>query len=288
MAHILMVEDSQSAATAQAICLREAGHRVDIAATGQAALKYVANTPIDLILLDFDLPDIDGFELFKKIQRHQFDTPVIMVTGRGDEKLAARIMRSGAKDYLIKSKTLLQNLKRAVERILEQERIRRELLSKDLELRQANAELEQKVAERTAELSRTNRQLEAEVLYRRRAEAAMYEANAKLIAVIDSIHTGLISIDANGIIEYWNSAMSLLFGLKSENLSGRSLYDVFPELKQTCPLDRLTAALSDNMPIYFEMYFWHKNRNVCFDVSLFPQTQGATMQFQQVDTRNNH
>lgn len=61
--------------------------------------------PIDGILLDFFLPDLNGIEFLAalKTQSGKFCSPVVMITGQGNEILAAQAIKNGAEDYLVKS-----------------------------------------------------------------------------------------------------------------------------------------------------------------------------------------
>ncbi|OGT43826.1 MAG: hypothetical protein A3F42_08085 [Gammaproteobacteria bacterium RIFCSPHIGHO2_12_FULL_37_34] len=75
------------------------------AINAKEALDYLQHHEVDCILLDYQLPDMNGIDLLKKIKEKlgKF-TPVIMLTGRGDEQVAVTAIKNGAEDYFIKNK----------------------------------------------------------------------------------------------------------------------------------------------------------------------------------------
>ena len=99
---VLIVEDEPKLAALVARALREEGHPADVAARGADALWMAASAPYDAIVLDIMLPDLDGFEIVRRLRAKQVWTPVLMLTAR--DAVADRVggLDAGADDYLTK------------------------------------------------------------------------------------------------------------------------------------------------------------------------------------------
>jgi two-component system copper resistance phosphate regulon response regulator CusR len=98
---ILIVEDEVKTADYLQQGLAESGYVVDIAYNGVDGLHLAAQGSYDLVILDVDLPQIDGWGVLASIRR-QGQTPVIMLTARGRLADKLRGFDSGADDYLVK------------------------------------------------------------------------------------------------------------------------------------------------------------------------------------------
>lgn len=98
MADILIVEDDKSINELIQRTLKIMGHRGLPAYTGREALKAVEEKRPALILLDISLPDMDGFEVMKRIR----DVPVICVTARDEIPDRVKGLMAGAEDYIVK------------------------------------------------------------------------------------------------------------------------------------------------------------------------------------------
>jgi DNA-binding response OmpR family regulator len=99
---VLVVEDEERVASFIAKGLEGAGYVTEVAPTGAAALEAMRSRGADLVLLDVGLPDIDGFAVLTELRRGDQETPVIMLTARGDVPSRVRGLDLGADDYLSK------------------------------------------------------------------------------------------------------------------------------------------------------------------------------------------
>ena len=95
---VLVVEDDDAIAVPLVRGLEREGFEVERAATGAAALEPAG---ADLVLLDLGLPDIDGFEVLRRL-RQASDVPVIVLTARGDEVDRIVGLELGGDDYVVK------------------------------------------------------------------------------------------------------------------------------------------------------------------------------------------
>jgi len=102
--HILAVDDQASNLNLITQMLEAEGHVVRTAGTGLAALEAVERQPPDLILLDVGLPDIDGFEVCRRLKQNPLTrlTPVVMVTGMTSRERRIEGITAGADDFLCK------------------------------------------------------------------------------------------------------------------------------------------------------------------------------------------
>jgi DNA-binding response OmpR family regulator len=98
---VLVVEDESSIASFVALYLKNAGYTVKTAATGGEALKQVGVDQPSLVVLDLNLPDIDGIEVCRRI-RKSADVPIIMLTARDEDVDKIIGLEVGADDYLTK------------------------------------------------------------------------------------------------------------------------------------------------------------------------------------------
>jgi DNA-binding response OmpR family regulator len=98
---VLVVEDEQSIASFVSLYLKNAGYGVRAVGTGAGALNAVAAEMPSLIVLDLNLPDMDGIEICRRIRKSS-DVPILMLTARDEDVDKIIGLEVGADDYLTK------------------------------------------------------------------------------------------------------------------------------------------------------------------------------------------
>jgi two-component system, OmpR family, response regulator len=99
---VLVVDDEENIAYVVAAALRLNGFTVATAATGRAALTKVARESPALIVLDVMLPDLDGFEVCRRLRQDGNSVPVLFLTARTETEDRLRGLTIGGDDYVVK------------------------------------------------------------------------------------------------------------------------------------------------------------------------------------------
>ena len=134
-ATVLVVEDDEGIAELERGRLEEAGYRVVVAGTAEAAFAALTTQPVDLVLLDYRLPGgRDGLNFYARLKAAGLDPPVILVTGFSDEATVIRALRAGVRDFVTKSAEYLDYLPEAVGRVLAQVGTERRLAESEARL----------------------------------------------------------------------------------------------------------------------------------------------------------
>jgi|GEM_PF-2530470 len=157
---ILIIEDEEFIRLTVADHLKDNGHSVDEAASGEEGLRLLDVHRHETVLLDLRLGDMDGHAILAGIRERSAEIPVIIVSGAGDMHDVIKALRAGASDFLTKPILDFALLDLALDKAWE----RLDMLQ---ERHEYAHELEKRVLERTAELAETNRKLqESEALFR--------------------------------------------------------------------------------------------------------------------------
>ncbi len=101
------------------------------------ARSKLEHHPIQIVVVDYLLGESTGLDILTSLREQKDDRPVIVLTGRGDEKIAAQVTRAGADDYLIKGELTSDMLRRSITMVLRQYSLRKEKEVLAEELQQA-------------------------------------------------------------------------------------------------------------------------------------------------------
>jgi DNA-binding response OmpR family regulator len=112
MTRVLVVEDNRNLATGLRNNLEIEGYEVDVAGDGAAGLALARSTSPDLIILDLMLPGMDGYRVLRTLREDGVDTPVLILSARGEETDKVLGFHLGADDYVAKPFGLLELLAR--------------------------------------------------------------------------------------------------------------------------------------------------------------------------------
>lgn len=118
MKRILLIEDNKDHAELIQRSLSDGLGQVKVvlATRTTQAFTLLKKQSFDLILSDYYLPDSQGEIYIKKLSKTVPDTPIIIITGQGNEKIAAKSIKAGADDYIVKTREALKALPRILNR----------------------------------------------------------------------------------------------------------------------------------------------------------------------------
>ena len=210
---ILVVDDDDVDRMAIERFVREQGLPYEITTSPSVAQGrgHLQRTRFDVAILDYLLSDGTGLDLLSELK----STPCIILTGSGNEFVAAQALRQGAYDYLIKDsdRDYLGLLAATVENAIRRKQV-------EVDLREANERLQQRVAAQTAELRASNEALSA--------------SETKYLQLYDNAPDMMASIDANsGQITRCNQTLAATLGYATEEIVGLPILDLYhPDCSQ--------------------------------------------------------
>ncbi|WP_073613346.1 response regulator [Desulfopila aestuarii] len=214
---VLTIDDDPAIRLGFRSYLEDCGYVVLEADNGRAGLEVWRNNPVDLILVDLHMEELDGLSVLSEVRRQDNDLPVLVVSGGGGINDVVEALRLGANDYILKPVYDMSILLHAIEKGLERARLIRE--NKNYQQR-----LEAEVSEKTEALSSLYSRLQSVV-----------ESTKKLIGCGEINESGPMILREFG------------YHLKAE---GGSLYEVgTDQLRCIYSLDKGHAASTLVMPL---------------------------------------
>jgi class 3 adenylate cyclase len=155
---LLVVDDNEGNRDLLARRLVREGHRVLQAGDGTTALATLAREPVDLVLLDVMMPELNGIEVLQRLKADPAlrDIPVLMISSLDELDSVVRCIELGAEDYLPKPFNPVL-LRARIGACLEKKRLREQEKRHAAELAEWNRRLEERVTQQVAELERVGR-----------------------------------------------------------------------------------------------------------------------------------
>lgn len=207
---VLLVDDKEQNLVALSAVLDQPGLTVVCAQSGKQALRHVLNQTFAVILLDVNMPGMDGFETAELIRQRDASagTPIIFLTAHADDA------------HMFKGYSL-----RAVDYILTP--VRPEVLKAKVAV---FVELSRKTNENRLQAERLR---EADAQLRRQAEKQLHTADERLKITIDSVQDyAILSLDKDGRIDSWNGGAARLFLFDQTEILGKDMGILFPSENQ--------------------------------------------------------
>ncbi len=180
-ARILVIDDSQEIRDfLRSSVLLPAGYRPIMADTGEEGLALAQSEQPDLILLDYELPDLNGIEVLRALHEAGLMFPVILITSYGSESVAVEVFRLGVRDYVPKP-FKVQEISESITHVLEAVKAEEQRDALLIDLQQMNHKLNQRLQELNT-LYRVSKSVtalrESDKLIDRIVSAALYLTDA--------------------------------------------------------------------------------------------------------------
>lgn len=213
-ATFLVVDDDASSLKAVCELLHVyLGHvKCDTAISAAAAIALAERQDYDVIISDIRMPEMDGLMLTRRISQFRPNTPILLVTGHGDQELAVKALNGGAYAYIqkpIEPEYFLALVKRALH-------LRR--LAQDLE--QYRATLQAKAEDLEAALQN----LQHEMAERQTAEVDLHESEERFRLLVEQVKDyAIFMVDIQGRVMTWNMGAEVMKGYRAQEIIGQPI-----------------------------------------------------------------
>ena len=251
---ILIVDDDESTCRSLSLILEKKGYETETADTGREAMDKVRRRFFNVALVDIKLPDMEGIDLMAPLKELHPDMAMVMITGHASLENAVRALNEGASAYITKPLSMDEMLT-AIKEVLEKQHLVME-----------NKKLYQEVQQELAE--------------RKRAEKALRESEERLSSFMQSATDSFLLWDSELNLVEINEA-TLRYrpaGTKKEELIGKNILDIEPELRQTGRYDQYLEVMKTGKPFIIDDVVSHPRfGDVHLTVKVFKVGDGLGM-----------
>ncbi len=180
-----------------------------------SALEALKTHHFDCAFFDYNLPDGDGLSLLRQVRAEQINTPIVILTGQGDEQLVVEFMRAGASDYIPKAKMSSDVLERSLRSAI----------------RVSQAEQERYLAEQ-----------------------ALKQSNDEIVTILESISDAFFAVNSDWCFSYLNSQAENLLQAKQDDLLGHNIWEKLPDAAFWLE-DKFRTAMQSKVAVNAEGYY---------------------------------
>ena len=199
--NILLVDDETEVTELLSYALRKEDYNIKTASSGHEALALFDEAPVDLLITDIKMPQMDGLELIDKIRIKKPNILIIVISAHSDIDIAVQAMKNGAIDFIHKP-------------------INHTVLKMAIDL----------AADKWAllhALELSNKKLLEEIEQRKQIQATLEEEKELLAVTLRSIGDGVIATDIHGRVVLMNKVAEALTGRQQDESIGLAIEDVF-------------------------------------------------------------
>ena len=243
--------------------------KIEISTSAKEAYEIVSRTSFDGILVDVQMPEVNGIEFCRKIKsdKNTAHIPVILITAhKTNPVLKAEGLKAGADDFISKP---LDNIE-----LVAKIKVMLRMKKYEDDLKDINKNLEEMVRERTTELTKSNEQLKEEITEHKKADAALRESKEELSQIYDSVGDILfyLGVEPDDCFRFLSINQMFLktTGLTEDQIVGKRIEEVIPEPSIFMVRDNYLKAIKENRIIRWEETTVYSTGNKVGIVSITP------------------
>jgi PAS domain S-box-containing protein len=221
---ILIIDDDEVDQLAIKRSLKSSNMFAEVSTSNSASegLSLLQSNKFDCIFVDFKLPEMDGLELLDKIVSLNIQTPVLIVTSHGDERIAAEAIRLGAADYIPKSLLTPEGVYHSIRNALRLQHIKQE---------------------------------------RQKAEDKLRSTQNQLDLIISNSPMAFWNVDKDGVIQFARGMAYERIGLSPDNLIGKNIREAFKNFPRIVNKFKnalegeLVQSMDESNGLYFKSHY---------------------------------